>query len=305
MPRTYSKRRKRKFQGNQHTLTQFITYPSETGAQSTSELSQDIIPESPEFVESPELFSSEEDITDTAYSDTSSDAEATLFTAKDYSASHKKLLLAKDLMEEDSDETSEEDDVNGYRLLDMSLLGTFVSTVSCPYCKAVGLILEEDTTMRKGLCSFLMAVCKSCGNTIGFYTSQKKGSFMEVNRRSVLAVREIGCGRADLEMFCAMMNLPPPVARKSFTGHVGAIIDALKLRCNESMHKACELVKQLENELGQEPEDGIYNIAVSCDATWQKRGFTSLYGAVFVLSELTGQVLDYEFMSKTCSACRL
>ena len=136
MPRTFSKRRKRKFQGNQHTLTQFITYPSETGGQSTS---QDSIPESPEFVESPELFSSEEDITDTSYSDTSSDAEATLFTTKDYSASHKKLLLAKDLMEEDSDETSDEDDVNGYWLLDMSLLGQFVNTVSCPHCKAVDL----------------------------------------------------------------------------------------------------------------------------------------------------------------------
>lgn len=91
----------------------------------------------------------------------------------------------------------------------------------------------------------------------------------------------------------------------SNTAHVGATSDALKVRCNESMLKARELVKRLENELGQEPEDGIYNIAVSHDATWQKRGFTSLYGAVFVILELTGQVLDYEFMSKTCPSCRL
>ena len=89
------------------------------------------------------------------------------------------------------------------------------------------------------------------------------------------------------------------VTRKSFTGHVGAISDALKVRCNESMLKARELVKWPENELGQEPEDGIYNIAVSHDATWQKRGFTSLYGAVFVISELTGQVFDYEFIRTT------
>ena len=46
------------------------------------------------------------------------------------------------------------------------------------------------------------------------------------------------------------------------------------------MLKARDLVKRLENELGQEPSDGIYNIAVSHDATWQKRGFTSLSGAV-------------------------
>ena len=61
-------------------------------------------------------------------------------------------------------------------------------------------------------------------------------------------------------MFCAVMNLPPPVARK---------------------YKARELLKRLENELG---EDGVYNVAVSHDASLQKRGFTSLYGAAFVLA---------------------
>ena len=37
----------------------------------------------------------------------------------------------------------------------------------------------------------------------------------------------------------------------------------------------------------------------------QKKGFTSLNEAVFVVSELSGQVLDYEFMSKTCFSCCL
>ena len=78
-------------------------------------------------------------ITASAYSDTSSDAEATLF--KDYSASHKKLLLAKDLME---------DDVNGYRLLDMSLLGQFVNTVSCPHCNRLRNILCNDEFTSSG-----------------------------------------------------------------------------------------------------------------------------------------------------------
>ena len=92
-----------------------------------------------------------------------------------------KATRLKDLMEKGSDETSEDDDVNGYRLLDMSLLEKFVDIASCPHCKAVCLILEEDSSLRRGLCSFLMAVCRDSGNHIGFYTSQKKGSFMEVN----------------------------------------------------------------------------------------------------------------------------
>ena len=114
-------------------------------------------------------------------------------TRTSYSASHKKLLLAKDLLEEEGDETSESDgEVNGYRLLDMSILGTFVNTVSCPECKTVGLSLDDK---QMGLCSSLVAGCRVCGNEIGFYTSSKKSSFMEVNRRSALGAREIGCGR--------------------------------------------------------------------------------------------------------------
>ena len=61
--------------------------------------------------------------------------------------------------------------------------------------------------------------------------------------------------------------------------------------------------KKLEKELGQAEE--IFNTSVSCDATWQQRGFASLYGVVFIISELTGQVLDYEFLSKTYTTCRL
>ena len=53
------------------------------------------IPKS-EFVESPELFSPEEEIADTSYSGTNGDASSdALLTTKDFSASHKKLLLQR------------------------------------------------------------------------------------------------------------------------------------------------------------------------------------------------------------------
>ncbi len=46
------------------------------------------------------------------------------------------------------------------------------------------------------------------------------------------------------------------------------------------------------------------DITVSCDGTWQKRGFTSLYGACFVVNYHTGKMLDYEVTSKYCVGCR-
>jgi len=53
-----------------------------------------------------------------------------------------------------------------------------------------------------------------------------------------------------------------------------------------------------------EPEDdGIYNIAVSGDGTWRRRGYTSAYGVITALSTLTGKVLDMEIMLKECREC--
>ena len=48
-----------------------------------------------------------------------------------------------------------------------------------------------------------------------------------------------------------------------------------------------------------EPEqDGIFDIGVSGDVTWRKRGYSSSYGIVTALSTITGKVLNVEVMSK-------
>jgi hypothetical protein len=39
------------------------------------------------------------------------------------------------------------------------------------------------------------------------------------------------------------------------------------------------------------------------DGTWSKRGHTANYGFGFVISVETGEVLDYGFRSKVCTAC--
>ena len=51
------------------------------------------------------------------------------------------------------------------------------------------------------------------------------------------------------------------------------------------------------------PPDQIINILISCDGTWQKRGFSSIFGVVFVIAYETGEVMDYTLLSKHCSVC--
>ncbi|GBM85862.1 hypothetical protein AVEN_192600-1 [Araneus ventricosus] len=59
------------------------------------------------------------------------------------------------------------------------------------------------------------------------------------------------------------------------------------------------------NELASpsDKNDGIIDITVSYDVTWQKRGHTSLYGISIVVDNLTDLVIDYDILSKYCSEC--
>ena len=48
----------------------------------------------------------------------------------------------------------------------------------------------------------------------------------------------------------------------------------------------------------------INDCQVAIDGTWQKRGFSSLNGAVVATSK-EGKVMDYQVMSKHCMGCRI
>jgi hypothetical protein len=52
-------------------------------------------------------------------------------------------------------------------------------------------------------------------------------------------------------------------------------------------------------------ESSVFDIAVSFDGTWHKRGFTSHYGVGVVIEITTGLVIDYEVLSNYCHACQL
>ena len=57
-------------------------------------------------------------------------------------------------------------------------------------------------------------------------------------------------------------------------------------------------------DINKATEDDIADVAVSCDGTWARRGFQSLYGIVSAISVQTGKVVDIEMKSKVCYKCR-
>ena len=50
-------------------------------------------------------------------------------------------------------------------------------------------------------------------------------------------------------------------------------------------------------------DNKVTDITVSCDGTWQRRGYSSLNGVVTVIASDSGKCVDYRVLLKTCSAC--
>ena len=226
-------------------------------------------------------------------------------------ASFKNLPASVRKMKAESSDSSKEsnDDelehVNGFRFIDIAILAAVFESLLCPSCKQGHVVFDEDKESKMGLASLLILKCttRKCSFYKSFYTSAKANNSkaFEVNRRAVLATRNIGVGHQGLAKFACVMNMLPPMNENAYRDHVQAVRDAAERTAKKSMSEAADKLK----EFYEPDEEGVYNIAVSGDGTWRKRGFSSSFGVVTVLSTITGKALDCEIMSKECGECKL
>ncbi|XP_028418587.1 uncharacterized protein LOC114544031 [Dendronephthya gigantea] len=151
-----------------------------------------------------------------------------------------------------------------------------------------------------GCASYLYLRCSSCEWTNEFYTSKLTNNFYEVNRRMVYAMRSIGCGRAGAKRFCGLMNMPPPPRPTPYALHNKALLQSAKTVYAKTVVDASKEIHDLKQTASNE----VVDCAVSCDGTWQRRGFSSLNGCVATISMDTGKILDVEPLSKVCHTCK-
>ena len=89
----------------------------------------------------------------------------------------------------------------------------------CKFCHGRVTLIEVK---RQGLDSELVFHCSSrrCDQQLSFHTSEQISvgnlSVCSMNRRSDLAMRTTGCDRAELSLFCGVMDLPQPVQKSSY-----------------------------------------------------------------------------------------
>ena len=246
-------------------------------------------------------FTGKEEVPSSSKSRCKNKDGGTKLTAK--TASEEKIASGKRrIHDEEKDEGDQEicdlEDCSGRRLFDVESLASAIEQAAvCKECKEGSLVLREDG--RMGLASQMTFQCAHCGEETAFSTDCKTGRFYPVNKTAVFASKLIGRGYAGLSKFCSTLDVPGPMAKRTYEKCSKEIKDAAVLEAKESMSAAAREVRELNN-----CEDGaLADIAITIDGTWMKRGHSSLYGAVFALPWQTGKVLDYAVQSKFCYEC--
>lgn len=109
-----------------------------------------------------------------------------------------------------------------------------------------------------------------------------------VNRRATFALRCIGGDLADLQTFCGVMDIPPPV-QKSVHNIMNKTIE--KSACSVQ-ERSMSAAAHTELQLGiQDEADTVADIDVSFDGTYMTRGHSSTVGVSVVVGCAAGTVL--------------
>lgn len=105
----------------------------------------------------------------------------------------------------------------------------------------------------------------------------------DVNRRFVKAFLSNGEGFASLERFCLVLNMDK-MSSRTFSAHTGGISKATSNIGYKCLEKARARVREIPTENNCDINDGsIFDVSVSYDGRWHKRGHTSNYGIGVVI----------------------
>jgi len=112
---------------------------------------------------------------------------------------------------------AERENWSGHRIIDIDLVfGALTEVLACKTC--AGKVKIGESCVR-GHTSIFDVTCENCGilkKTKNCAKVENAVKSFELNRRVVYASRSAGIGRQSLETFCALMDLPPTLAKHSF-----------------------------------------------------------------------------------------
>lgn len=106
---------------------------------------------------------------------------------------------------------------------------------------------------------------------------------LEVNRRSLVAMRAIGKNRSALVAFTGLIGMNAPVAPRHYSNYNKKLAEASMAEREANMSSGAAVLHK------DASEDELVDVRVTCDGTWSRRGFQALYGVVIVAAWDTGR----------------
>ncbi len=184
--------------------------------------------------------------------------------------------------------------ISGNRIMNIVNILKFLEQLSCSACLEQVVFVEE---VLVGQASTLHFTC-GCESRLVLKSSDlsTKSKHHQLNDRLQLSIFEIGCHYEAARKFCGSMDLPPPVSCKSWNQNKERIHDAFKEEASKSTERAASEIKEAKGN----------DVTVSCDGTWQKRGFSSKNGVVTVatVNGLNSKIIDTETLTNHCNKCK-
>ena len=103
-----------------------------------------------------------------------------------------------------------------------------------------------------------------------------------------------------------MMNMPYKMSHDTYSMHNAKVHEASKSCFKNVEEKSMDVIKQAYRDICVVPDaNGILNISVSFDGTWQRRGHSSHNGVGAVIELIAGLPIDYEILSNFCLKCKI
>ncbi|KAJ4442731.1 hypothetical protein ANN_04322 [Periplaneta americana] len=195
-----------------------------------------------------------------------------------------------------------------YIVVDCTVLSDLVQDLKCNDCHNKTLKIDIGKE-QNGFAHDIQLKCIQCEDIKkSIYTSKRlenktKRPAFDVNQRMTQAFIRLGKGHAGLQHFSMIMNMYC-MSKYSFNEHskllLGATTDVVANILTDIRSEVRGAYADLIVD-GEIPP--ILDIGVSYDGTWLTRGHSSMYGVGCVIDILTGYVIDYQVMSKSCRKC--
>ena len=181
----------------------------------------------------------------------------------------------------------------------------------CRHC-AKKVVLVENISLSQSLGRAWALHCtnKQCPSqkSSDHFTTTKRSQYFEINHAAVLGFCTIRKGRNGAKKLFSLLNLPPPVSKKSWHGHTTAISERTNSLLTKNFKEESLAAKQYMQNTGMLNADvdlveEIVEIAISVDGSWGKRGWSSRNGITDICFEETGKVLGVIHKTSYCKEC--